>query len=125
IAQREGFRSRGLLARFLYSMPSSAVGHRNVDAEPVPPEVEADYGRDVKALVLTLADWTDPAVLSFTAEAHTALVEFMARIEPELGPGGSLDAIRDWAGKLAGAAVRVSGLLHLARNLKAGYREPI
>jgi replicative DNA helicase len=36
IADRPGFKGRGLLARFLWSLPASTVGRREVGAPPVP-----------------------------------------------------------------------------------------
>jgi hypothetical protein len=38
-------------------------------------------------------------------------------LEPQLGDYGALQYLGDWAGKLAGAAVRVAGLLHMADTL--------
>jgi replicative DNA helicase len=35
MAGRPGFAGRGLLARFLYSLPESLVGHRQAGAPPV------------------------------------------------------------------------------------------
>jgi replicative DNA helicase len=125
IVEREGFRGRGLLARFMFVLPTSFVGMRDVGADPVPDGVRDDYDQMMQALVLTLAEWTDPAVLMFTPEANVELLAFERRLEPELGPGGQLEHLADWGSKLAGATVRVAGLLHLAERLKTGYREPI
>ena len=46
-------------------------------------------------------------------------------LEPRLGPDDDLGPIADWGSKLAGAVVRIAGLLHLAANLETGYRDPI
>src|SRR5262249_59176147 len=63
IAEMPGFRSRGLLARILYSLPVNLVGRRQIGTEPVPEDVREGYAAAVRALVLTMAEWTDPAVL--------------------------------------------------------------
>jgi len=125
IAEREGFRGRGLLARFLFSLPMSFVGHRKIATPATPPEVIERYDADMTALVLSLAEWTDPAVLTFTPEAAELLIEFERELEPHLGPGGDLHHLADWGSKLAGAVVRIAGLLHLATNVRSGWREPI
>jgi hypothetical protein len=125
IAEREGFRGRGLLARFLFSLPTSFVGQRKIGAPATPPEVIERYDADMTALVLSLAEWTDPAVLTFTPEAAALLIEFERDLEPHLGPGGDLHHLADWGSKLAGAVVRIAGLLHLATNLRTGWREPV
>ena len=79
----------------------------------------------MKEMVLTLAEWTDPQVLTFTSDANQVLLDYERALEPTLGDGGDLEHLADWGAKLAGAVVRISGLLHLARSTTTGYREPI
>jgi hypothetical protein len=126
IGKNRGFDGRGLLARFLYSMPESLVGFRKINATPVPDDVAARYERNVIALTLSLAGWTDPAVLQLTEGANEALVKYEKRIEPQLRiKGGKLGHIGKWAGKLVGTTARIAGLLHLAAHLQDGYGKPI
>jgi hypothetical protein len=54
----------------------------------------------------------EPVIVGLSSEAKTKLRVFMAWIEPQLAEQGELGAITDWAGKLAGAAVRIAGILH-------------
>jgi hypothetical protein len=121
LAGREGFRARGLLARFLFSVPESFVGTRKVGEPPLDPEVEEVYTETLQTLVFSLSEWIDPAVLRFSSEANAALLDYERDLEPQLAPSGELGPLADWASKLAGAVVRISGLLHLAANLKTGY----
>ncbi|MDJ0341382.1 YfjI family protein [Streptomyces sp. H10-C2] len=126
IGKVAGFKGRGLLGRFLYSLPKSLVGEREVITDPVPDEVTAAYTRNVIDLTLSLAEWTDPAVIQLSADADAALIEFQRRIEPKLAArGGSLGHISDWAGKLAGATARMAALLHLAEHLQGGHARPV
>jgi replicative DNA helicase len=126
IAQRPVLRGRGLLARVLYALPRDFVGYRRIDVEPVPDDVRAAYAGQVKALALSLAEWTDPAVLVLTPEARKLLREYQEEIEPRLRAyTGDLADLRDWASKLCGATVRISGLLHLAANIRTGYANPV
>jgi hypothetical protein len=125
IAEREGFHGRGLLARFLFVLPDSYVGRRRIGTEAVPPAIKQRYDDKLRALVLSLAEWTDPAVIPFTAAANEHLLAFEADLEPHLGPGGELHHVADWGSKLAGAVVRIAGLLHLAENLTTGWGAPI
>ncbi|MCI0348690.1 MAG: DUF3987 domain-containing protein, partial [Acidobacteriales bacterium] len=55
-----------------------------------------------------------PLTLYLTREADDYLEAFEQEIEPQLAETGELGNMTDWAGKLAGAALRLSGLLHLA-----------
>jgi replicative DNA helicase len=123
IATMPGFRSRGLLARILYSLPASTVGRRKIGAPPTPEPIATAYATNLRALVLTLADWTDPAVLPLTPDANDAVLHLEESLEPRLHPDhGDLAPIVDWASKHTGASIRVAGLLHLATHRDAVAR---
>ncbi|HEY3718421.1 MAG TPA: YfjI family protein [Jatrophihabitantaceae bacterium] len=125
IAKMPGFHSRGLLARILYSIPTSTVGRRKIGAPPTPEPIAATYRTNLRALVLTLADWTDPAVLPVTPAANDVVLHLEEVIEPRLHPEhGDLAPITEWASKHIGATIRIAGLLHLATHRDA-TRRPI
>jgi hypothetical protein len=125
IGRNATFAGRGLLARFLYALPPSKVGHRAIGAPPVPEPVAATYAERVKGLAVALHAWTDPAVLLLAPGAAEVLQDAEAEIEPKLGPAGELAGIVDWASKWVGAVARIAGLLHLAEHGEAGARRPI
>ena len=125
IAHMPGFRGLGLLARILFAVPENTVGRRKVGADPVPEEVAAAYATNLHALVLTLAEWTDPAVLPLTPEANEQVLDIERAVEPRLGPGGAWAHIVDWGSKYTGAVVRIAGLLHLAEHLRDGWSKPV
>jgi hypothetical protein len=125
IATRPGFRRRGLLARFLYSLPASPLGRRAIDPPAVPESVGALYRDNLSALVRSLAEWTDQAALTPSRSAIALLHDYQLELEPRLGPDGDLDHIADWASKLVGQLVPVAGLIHLATHLPDGYRKNI
>jgi replicative DNA helicase len=119
LSEKPGFRERGLLARFLYALPISLLGHRDPDAAPVPDEVRAEYHANITAL-LNLPFGTDengdpgPHLLRLAPEAHAALRDFTVWLEPQLCEFAELGFMTDWAGKLVGAVGRIAGLLHMA-----------
>jgi hypothetical protein len=119
LMSRPGFRGRGLLARFLYSVPRSTLGRRDVDAPSVPSRVSAGYAAGVQG-ILRLPAGIDaggsctPHLLETTQEARAVLLEFERCLEPQIGEFGELAHIADWAAKLAGAVGRLAGLLHFA-----------
>lgn len=135
IADRPGFRGRGLLARFLYSVPVNTVGGRLIAPEPVPAHVRDRYNGEVRALARSLVDQDELAkmagseesmVLTISPEAAELIEAFEAELEPRLAPEtGDLSHLADWAAKLAGAVVRIAGLLHLADHLHDGWGAPI
>jgi hypothetical protein len=119
LASKETFRGRGLLARCLFILPQSKVGHRKISPAPVDALVSEAWEQLVMDM-LDLPEQQDEdgeiraTVIPFSAGALAVLEGFAAELEPRLGPGGDLEPIRDWASKLAGATARIAGLLHLA-----------
>jgi replicative DNA helicase len=47
------------------------------------------------------------------------LQQFEAWLEPQLAPFGALGHLTDWAGKLVGAVIRLTGILHMAAHADA------
>jgi replicative DNA helicase len=129
LASRPGFGGRGLLARFLYSLPASLVGRRQAGAPPVPPAVANRYALELHALAASLtapAGDDGPTVLAVDQEAGELLLGFERELEPRLAAGsGDLAHLAGWAAKLAGASCRLAGLLHLAGHLRDGWAQPI
>jgi len=126
LAKTSLLRGTGLLARFLYSVPVNTVGHRLSRPDPIPTSVAETYDRHLRALVHALADWTDPAVLTFCPAADDLMAAYQDAIEPKLDPaGGQWAHIGDWAGKLAGQTARLAALLHAARHAEQPWAHPI
>lgn len=119
LATQPGFRGRGLLARYLYAVPSSRLGHRQLTSQPIPPSVRDLYKKTVTTL-LSITPVTDgsgqlqPYVLRLSPDAHAEWKEFQRTVESKMRDDGAYEHIRDWAGKLPGAAARIAGLLHCA-----------
>jgi replicative DNA helicase len=129
IARVNGFRGRGLLARFLYSWPASIVGRRDASPPPVDGAVALRYSDLMTKLLTTMAEWgDDPMRLALTPDALEVAVEYLDRVEARLGPDGAYAAFRDWGGKLVGASVRLAALFHIAELVSQEaqpHREPI
>jgi replicative DNA helicase len=128
LAGRPGFRGRGLLARFLYSLPASLVGRRQPDAPPVPEAVADRYTLELQALAasLTIPASDDPTVLTLDLPAGELLLELERDLEPRLAAdSGDLAHLSGWAAKLAGATCRLAALLHLAEHLRDGWAQAI
>lgn len=121
----EGARGRGLLGRFLWSVPLSNLGERDADPDAIPATLERQFQDEVKVLVASLAEWTDPVPLPFTPEARAALIDYQRALEPRLGANGDLGYLADWAAKLVGHVARVAGLLHLATNVRTGWAKAV
>ena len=107
------FRGRGLTARFMYCMPQSIVGERKYRTQPIPAEVSRCYEVVIRNL---LEDEThkDPKIINLSPEADKLLESFACEVESKMKT--EYADIPDWAGKLVGAVLRISGLLCRAAN---------
>jgi hypothetical protein len=115
---------RGFLARFLYSLPPSRVGSREVAPPAVPPTVQAGYDRLISAFWWlpgrTGQDGRPaPHWLRFSPDADLILRELEGWLEPQLADGEVLAPLAGWAHKLAGACARLAGILHMAERVGA------
>jgi replicative DNA helicase len=115
LAGRSGFRGKGLLGRFWYCLPPNWMGCRQVAPPGVPDNVREEYRRRMLALLEMQIEETE-RILTFSAEALAAFEDFEQWLEPQLDPDGELGGMTDWAGKLAGAVVRIAGILHVAEH---------
>lgn len=113
IAGRPGFRGRGLLGRFLWSLPASRVGHRLSDPPAVPTETSDTYVSTMTNLTASVMG-ADRVVLKLDANAKRRVISYSDDIEVKLRVGGALSGIPDWGAKLVGEVVRIAGLLHVA-----------
>jgi replicative DNA helicase len=116
LVEKPGFRGRGLLGRFQYSLPKSLLGNRITNAPPVPDDVRATYHKNVLALleVPLGTDEDGSNVLNLEPVAQECLQHFDAWLEPQLAEFGELGGVTDWAGKLVGTIGRLAGILHVA-----------
>lgn len=129
LAEKPGFRGRGLLGRFLFLLPRSRVGRREVEPRPIPQAVQARYAAKVRGLLslpwaLGMDGKPVPYLLQIAPDAYREWANFYRDVEAELRPGGELELIADWGGKLHGAAARLAGLLHLVEH-DAPHLHPI
>jgi hypothetical protein len=119
LAEEATMAGRGYLARWLYGVPPSMVGRRQIAAEAVPSDVNQTYHNtmlELWRLPFAADQQGRPAAawLRFSPEADEVLREFEHWLEPQLAPGAELSYLSGWANKLAGAAARIAGVLHVA-----------
>lgn len=123
LADNKGFRGRGLLARFLFSLPSSRVGRRELHPRPIPADVARQYAALVhSAMRFGRPDTEETSLRTITVcpEAVIELDRFRESVEHAMKDGGHLAPIRDWALKLPGAVCRIAGIFHGFIHAPAG-----
>jgi hypothetical protein len=122
---KQSFRGRGLLARFLFCLPKSNIGKREISKRlSIPLEVNRNY----RASIMKLLDFDSerdvhgniiPKSLCLEVEALNIWEAFSQWLELEQGEGGKFEHIQDWTGKLPGQVLRIAALCHVAGQLDA------
>lgn len=106
------FRERGLMARFLYSMPGSKVGKRRYRTVPIDEKVRKEF-HDLIDELLECQTWEHEKVIYLSDEADKLGEEFFNEIETTLY--SEYEDMEDWIGKLYGQTMRIAGILHVVK----------
>ena len=125
LAAIPGASGRGLLARFLFTIPECNIGTRPTDPPPADPAGHAAWQQNLRALLLSLRALAEPVILTLSPEADQFRRAVSEDFEKAMREGGELAALRDWGSKAVGTMARIAGLLHLAEHLNDGYARPI
>ena len=113
LMSNQTFMNRGLCGRFLYSLPDSMVGQRQIHTAPISTGLQAEYARIIRYL-LDLPDPDQRHVLQLDADALQLFDGWAMEIEPKLAEDWK--AIGGWANKLAGLTLRLAGQIHMAAH---------
>lgn len=118
VASSRRFRDSGLLARFLYAMPESNVGARDVRRRwSVPNYIQKEHERRLHELLSGRELFASkPRVIGMTEAARECWLQLADDVEQQIGERGELESIADWASKLPGAAARIAALFELAEQ---------
>ena len=109
---KEGFRDRGLIARFLYALPSSTVGHRTAESPSVRDDITTTYRLSLANLLHRGA--LTQRRLRLGPGAIASRNAYHDRIEPRMREDADLSHVQDWGSKFIGTVCRIAGVLHLA-----------
>ncbi|TXS30752.1 DUF3987 domain-containing protein [Streptomyces sp. ms191] len=113
------FEARGLMARFIFSMPASRVGERVYDTDPIPASTSQAWGDQVKAMMAAIWDDDECRELQLDAQAKASFRAFWEALEPRHKAHGDLASIEGWAKKLPGQVLRIAAVLTLLDNPSA------
>jgi replicative DNA helicase len=118
LIKKPGFRGRGIIGRWLYSLPEDRIGYRSFHTPSVDPVLAADYRAKIQALADTEPKvdefgQQEPILLRFAADAGERYWSWAETIEHRQRPGGDLQDLKDWASKLHGLVARIAALLHV------------
>lgn len=116
------FKGRGLLARFLYSIPASQIGRRRYNTTPIPQAVSEEFSNLVKR-ILRIPYTGKPQIIRFSQEAEKEAERLFNDLEPRLS--GDLKPMGDWAGKHHGRVMRIAALLHICDHVEEAADIPL
>jgi replicative DNA helicase len=117
LRERPELKGRGLTARFLYAMPASNVGFRNMMVDADLDERIADrYSDGLRGLWYELAANVVPLRLEVTPQAKATFLAWRQMLEDERRPGGLMVALNEWSIKVESSVARAAALLHLAHG---------
>ncbi len=115
IAKQRTMKGRGLLARFLWSMPRSIVGNRDIHPRSIDDRTKTAYSNAIWGLLSVGLPDEGPYILRPDRDAGVLLDVFRGDMEGRLI--GDCEPFQDWAGKLAGLVCRLAAVIH-------GYTHP-
>lgn len=115
IGAKKVFAARGLLARFLMSMPYCHVGYRDRKRKAkVDDAAAARYAVELTAIAVYYTE--NSATFELNDEACEVFADWDQLTEYRLQPDGDLVHLPEWVGKLRANVLRLSALLHVAHG---------
>jgi hypothetical protein len=123
LAGKKEFNDRGLLGRFLYSIPESLIGTRLYQNKRADPTAKAAYLDAIRNIFSQPNQWSTsdndraPHYELFIRGNTLAIwTKFCNDIEKRQAAGGDLAGIKDWASKSASAIARIAGIFHIVET---------
>ena len=126
LGKQASFAGRGLLDRFIWSVPPDLRGYRDArSSRAIDPRLEFEYRRILEAM-LELPNAPDrPILLRVEGAAREAWLDLAQRFETGQREGGDLEDLHGWASKAPAQAARIAGVLALARSAALGEEPAI
>ena len=125
LTSKPEFTGRGLLARFLYSLPVSLVGYREVGVASLTLDDKKEWSTRVQHLLDLYAgephDPYNPHILSLSDAAYCRFLKFHQEEEVNLREGRELAGLHAWGGKFHGSIARLVGVLHMATHADSTF----
>ncbi|RCS52629.1 DUF3987 domain-containing protein [Bremerella cremea] len=108
LQQRRTRRGRGLLDCFLFSLPSSNLGRREIAAPAISTAASVHY----KSRICYLDAIEGPLTLQLDEEARALFETWETEVEGMLSGDDSRETFRAWLDRLPANMLRVAGVLH-------------
>jgi hypothetical protein len=116
IGKSKQMHGRGLLARFLWCVPTTMRGARQIDSPQVPEQIRQQYESGMRDLANAARAQLEVHNIFLDDEANSVFMAYQETLEPRLADEGELEPVMEWASKLAGAVLRIAVLMACARE---------
>jgi putative DNA primase/helicase len=117
IGENGEFAGRGLLARFMYSIPANTVGKRDKRRRSTWDAAIADrYARKLTELARRFTGDDCLPQLRLSDEAHAVFVDWQQGHEDRMGYNGDLEHLAEWVSKMHSSVCRLAGVIHMAER---------
>jgi len=111
LADKAEFAGRGLVARFMYSVPPDWVGYRNmIEIRTVDPVLKDRYDLGLRRMLDRPVEDT-PTLIPLEPAAYTIFSEWRQQLEYRLSPNGDLRPMSEWVAKMQSSVARVAALI--------------
>jgi hypothetical protein len=111
LAEKAEFAGRGLVARFMYSVPPDWVGYRNmIEIRTVDPVLKDRYDLGLRRMLDRPVEDT-PTLIPLEPAAYTIFSEWRQQLEYRLSPNGDLRPMSEWVAKMQSSVARVAALI--------------
>jgi replicative DNA helicase len=115
LANKPELAGRGLTARFMYSLPPSNVGTRDMTRRRAKRSAQQKvYDAALIDLYSRMSAYSTPGRISLSDADVDRFFAWRDSIEKRRGEGGDLHGMAEWTTKLEASVLRLTGLLHLA-----------
>jgi len=117
LAERPELAGRGLTSRFMYALPESNVGKRNMRRRTrrADKTIRAAYAARLVELHKIMSRYQNPGLLILNDPAADLFGDWRQNLEDRLD-GGDLVPLAEWISKLQASVLRLAGILHLAHG---------
>lgn len=115
MANNEGLRARGFVARWLFSMCESMIGKRKIQDIEIDRSLESLYHQKIIEMLEPSIYGDEPTVIKLSNDAWEMWKSFGDKIEEEQKIDGDLHGFQDFGSKMSGKIGRIAGLLHIAK----------
>lgn len=117
LAETPEFAGRGLLARFMYSLPPDNVGWRDMGrAASIEPVIAKRYETEMVSLADYMRSAPTETVVMMQPAALILFNAWRQEIEERRRPNGDLRPMAEWTTKMESTVARLAGLIALAEG---------